>query len=396
MNSKKYLFVNGSFNEIPLIKATHNLGFYVITSGNDPKGEGHPFSDEYCPTDYSNPENIYNLAKEKKVDAICSCGNDFGAISASYACDKLGLPGHDSLQTCLYFHEKDQFKKLCSDLNLNTPRSYSFTSKEDAIKHLGGVKYPQIVKPSDLGGGKGISVISSYEEGLLAIDTAFKMSKVKTILIEDYIKGEQHGFTCYIKNKKVEFVYYTDDYSYLNPYMVWVAIPHNTGKDKELIQGIVDDVEAMAKYANMQDGMLTIQLIVKDGKPYYIETMRRCLGNLHYKCISWDLGLDVYELFVATEAGLDTSKYLNGDYKLKSFSAFMGVYADKNGIFNGYSINEEFKKYVQDDFLTEQIGYEIHDYLKEKLAMIFFKFDSEEERDYFVKNMRNVVKVDVK
>ena len=87
MNNKKYLFVNGSFNEIPLIKAAHNLGFYVITSGNDPKGEGHPFSDEYSPTDYSNPENIYNLAKEKKVDAICSCGNDFGAISASYAAE---------------------------------------------------------------------------------------------------------------------------------------------------------------------------------------------------------------------------------------------------------------------------------------------------------------------
>lgn len=396
MKNKKYLFVNGSFNEMPLIKAAHDLGFYVITSGNDPKGEGHQYSDEYCPTDYSNPENIFNLAKEKQVDAICSCGNDFGAISASYACEKLGLPGHDSLQTCLYFHEKDQFKKLCSALNLNTPRSYSFNDKQEAIKHLDNVRYPQIVKPSDLGGGKGISVISSYEEGLEAIEIAFKMSKVKTVLIEDYIQGEQHGFTCYIKNKKVEFVYYTDDFSYLNPYMVWVAIPHNKGKDLPLIQKIVSDVELMADYANMHDGMLTIQLIVRDEQPFYIETMRRCLGNLHYRCISWDLGLDVYELFIATEAGLDTSKYLKGNYELKSFSAFMGVYADKNGTFNGYTISEEFKKYVQDDFLTEEIGYQIHDYLKEKLAMIFFKFDSEEERDYFVKNMRNVVKVDVK
>ena len=394
--NKKILLVNGSFNEVPLIDAAHRLGFYVITSGNDPKGEGHKFSDEYAPTDYSQPNNIYELAKAKKVDAICSCGNDFGAISASYACDKLGLPGHDSLQTCLYFHEKDQFKKLCDELGLNTPKSFSFASKEAAIKHLDNVRYPQIVKPSDLGGGKGISVINSYEEGLKAIDLAFQLSKVKTVLIEDYIQGEQHGFTCYIRNKKVEFVYYTDDYSYLNPYMVWTAIPHKRGQDTELVQKIVDDVEKMAKYANMHDGMLTIQLIIRDGEPFYIETMRRCLGNFHYRCMSWDLGVDVYELFVATEAGVDTSRYFKDSYELKSFSAFMGVYADKNGIFNGYSISEKYKKYVQGEMLVEQIGYSISDYLKEKLAMIFFKFDTEEERDHFVNNMRDIVKVDVK
>ncbi len=396
MNKKKILFVNGSYNEIPLIEAAHRLGFYVITSGNDKSGEGHKYADEYLPCDYSNPENIYQLAKDNKVSAICSCGNDFGAISASYACDKLNIPGHDKYETCLFFHEKDQFKLLCSKLHLNTPKSFSFNDADKAINHLKHVNFPQIVKPSDLGGGKGISVINSIEEGLLAIENAFKMSKIKTILIEDYIQGEQHGYTCYIRNKKVEFVYYTDDYSYLNPYMVWTAIPAKSKGNQALIDRISKDVEKMAEFTDMHDGFLTIQLIVKDGVPFYIETMRRCLGNMHYLCLSNDFGIDIYELFVATEAGLDTCKYFKDSYPLKSFSSFMGVYADNNGVFNGYSINEPFKAFVFKELFVEQIGYEVTDFLKEKLAMVFFKFPDEEKRNYFVNHLRDVIKVDVK
>ncbi|MBR0440215.1 MAG: hypothetical protein IJK27_05670 [Bacilli bacterium] len=393
---KKILFVNGSYNEIPLIDAAHKLGMFAITSGNDPHGDGHPFADQYIPGDYSKCDVILNIAKENKVSYICSCGNDFGAISASYACEKLNLPGHDTFKVCKYFHEKDQFKKLCSKLNLCTPKSYSFNSIEEAIKHLESVEFPQIVKPSDLGGGKGIQVVNSYEEGVEAIKIAYKMSNIKTILIEDYILGEQHGYTCFIKDEKVEFVYYTDDFSYLNPYMVWVAIPHEKGKDEALIKKISADVELMAKHLHMADGYLTIQIIVKNGVPYYIETMRRCLGNLHYKCISWDLGINAYELFVANECGLDLNKYLKKEYPLFSYSAFMGIYADKNGSFTGYSIDEKYKKYVRNEMLIEKVGYEITDYLRQKLGMIFFTFSNEKERNEFVNNMTNVVKVHVK
>ena len=60
---KKMLFVNGNYNDIPLIESAHKFGYYVITSGNDPKGEAHPFGDEYCPCDYSNKEAMLKLAK---------------------------------------------------------------------------------------------------------------------------------------------------------------------------------------------------------------------------------------------------------------------------------------------------------------------------------------------
>ena len=125
---KKALFVNGSYNEIPLIEAAHNLGYFVITSGNDPTGEGHKYADKYVPCDYSNKDAILELAKKEGVDGICSCGNDFGALSAAYAAEKLNLKGHDTYSVCRYFHEKDQFKHLCKELDLYTPQSRPFSN----------------------------------------------------------------------------------------------------------------------------------------------------------------------------------------------------------------------------------------------------------------------------
>ena len=216
---KKILFVNGNFNDIPLIESAHKLGMYVITSGNDPKGEGHAFSDMYVPCDYSNKEAMLNIAKQLQIDAVCSCGNDFGATTAAYIAEKLNLPGHDSYKVSKIFHEKDEFKKIAEKYGLLSPKSRSFLSENDAIKYLSKVEFPQIVKPVDLGGGKGISVANTIEQGINSIRTAFAKSKVKHIVIEDYIQGTQHGFICYIKNSKVVFDYSTNDYSYLNPDM---------------------------------------------------------------------------------------------------------------------------------------------------------------------------------
>lgn len=390
---KKALFVNGSYNEIPLIKAAHDLGYFVITSGNDSSGEGHKISDKYIPCDYSKKEEIYKIAKDEKVDAICSCGNDFGALSASFAAEKLGLKGHDSYEVSRIFHEKDQFKNLCNKLKLNTPRSFVFGDKKKAIAHIQNVKFPQIVKPNDLGGGKGMTVVNSFDEATKAIDKAFSASKSKIVLIEDYISGNQYGFSCFLINGKVIFNYLSRDLSYLNPYMVWTAIAFYEDEQRELRTKIVKDVEKIARFTKMCDGMLTIQLIVKDGEPYYLETMRRCLGNMHYYCLSNDFGFDVFKLFVANEFGIKVSKFLPNLVHQVSASAFMGVYSKENGKYLGYTINEKNKDKVFYRYDIMKIGENIDNFLTDKIANIFLRFNTKKERDAFIENRFDVVEV---
>lgn len=392
---KRILFVNGNFNDIPLIESAHKLGMYVITSGNDPEGEAHAFSDEYVQCDYSDKEAMLKVAEKLNIDAICSCGNDFGATTAAYVAEKLGLPGHDRYDVSRVFHEKDEFKKVVEKYGLSSPKSRSFTNEDEAISYLDSVTFPQIIKPVDLGGGKGISVANSIDEGIKSIQLAFKKSKVKHIVIEDYINGTQHGFICFIKNEKVVFDYSTNDYSYLNPYMVWIGSGYPADGYMDVREGIIRDVELLAHELKMADGFLTIQYMMMNGKAYYLETMRRCLGNLHFKCISEDVNFNLYDLFVAAEAGEDTSACLNNYKPTGKYSGFMGLYADRNGVFDGVKFDSEFEKCIYDKMLLCEKGYVIENYLEDKLGMVWFSFASEEQRNRFMSNRLNLVKVEL-
>lgn len=392
---KKMLFVNGTYNDIPLVGAAHRLGCYVITSGNDPGGEAHAVSDEYCPCDYSDLSAVLQLAREKEVDAICSCGNDLTALAASYASEQLGLPGHDRYDTCRLFHEKDEFKKLCACLDLPTPRSHPFTDLRQADAFLAQASFPVIVKPVDLGGGKGISVARSIEEGRTAAAEAFRRSISKHIVIEDYIQGTQHGFICYIKDGRVAFDYSTNDYSYLNPFMVWMGSGYPADGYASVRGQIIGDVEKMAAASGMADGFLTIQYMMSDGKPYYIETMRRCLGNMHFKCLSRDLGIDMYELYVATELGLDCSQYLEKAAPQGLYSGFMGIYARSNGVIREFRFDEAFEKTFFNRLLLKGPGGRVTDYMSDKLGMVWFSFDSQEQRQEFLLRREELFSVEM-
>lgn len=85
---KKVLIMNGSCTEIALITAARKIGYYVITTGNMPELIAHQFADEYIMADYSDCDEMLRIATEKQIDAVCSCANDFAAISASYMLPK--------------------------------------------------------------------------------------------------------------------------------------------------------------------------------------------------------------------------------------------------------------------------------------------------------------------
>ena len=386
------LLLNGSFNEVKLIQTAQRLGYYVITSGNDSSGEGHKYANEFCPCDYSNKEAICELAKQKNVDVICACSNDFGALSAAYACEKLGIPGHDSYETSRFFHEKDYFKKMAAELNLSTPAAAWFVRLEDALAYVETLSYfPQIVKPADLSGGKGIRKVCSKGEAAEAVRDAFKRSKIKRILIEEYIEGQQQGITVFVQNKKVVLEYATNDYSYVNPYMVWLACPP-ADNYAEIRKIIVADIEKMAKAKNIADGFLTIQYIVKDGKPYYIETMRRALGNQHYLCMSKDTGVDFYELYIRSQCNEDFSSLLISAHEPEMYSGFMAIFAPTNGKIKSIEIDKVLQSKLFDIKMLNGPGYCVTDYLMDKIGTLYFTL-KKDELEWFKENKRNLFRV---
>ena len=66
---KKLLMLNGSHSEISMIEAAKALGYYVITTGNNPNLIGHKYANEYIFGDYSDKEAMLKLAQKEKIQS---------------------------------------------------------------------------------------------------------------------------------------------------------------------------------------------------------------------------------------------------------------------------------------------------------------------------------------
>src|SRR5688572_195701 len=199
------LLAGGGHADIPMIRAAQALGYYVITSGNRPQDLGHAVADETCLADFSDRDAILRLAERLAVDALCASCNDFSALSCAWAAEKLGLPGHDPHDVACILHHKDLYRAFALANGIATPRAAGCTSITEAKAAAARLTFPLIVKPVDLTGGKGVSVARDHVELDASLSKGFAMSRAGRIVVEEFLEGSRHGFTCILKGGRVVF-----------------------------------------------------------------------------------------------------------------------------------------------------------------------------------------------
>lgn len=377
---KKALILNISHNDIGTISSLKKLGFYVIGTGNNPTLPGKELVDEYIQADFSDKELILSIAINKKIDAICSCCNDFGVITAAYVAEKLNLPGHDTFQNALTLHHKNRFKEFAIKHGIITPPSEAFNDYQRAFSWIAEQSFPLMIKPVDMTGGKGCSKINSIDEASSAIHHAFNSSKGKVIVIEPYITGTQHACCTFVIDKKVRMICSNNEYSIVNPYKVEVdTFPADDFEDVEPI--IVEQIEKIVNILNLNDGIFHVQYIMSNGVPYIIEVMRRVLGNLYMYPAMKLTGLDWEYWETRVHCGLDTKHFprYTGQHGFWAYRALMG---SQNGIVKGLKISSDILEHqIYKFILHEPNDYLIKDHQTEQLGFLFFEFSSRNEMD---------------
>ena len=64
---KKLMILGGSRYALPVIKAAHELGAYVITADYLPDNIAHQYSDEYCNVSITDREATLKAARERGI-----------------------------------------------------------------------------------------------------------------------------------------------------------------------------------------------------------------------------------------------------------------------------------------------------------------------------------------
>ena len=164
MTEKRLMLLGGIRYLLPVIKAAHEQGYYVITADNVEGNIAHRYSDEYVNVSVLDKDAVLKVAQEKKIDGIMSFGVDPGVVSAAYVQEKLGLPAFGPYESVEILQNKDKFRAFLTANGFNVPRAKGFSSMDDALSDLSWFRYPVIVKPTDSAGSKGVSRVDSEKQ----------------------------------------------------------------------------------------------------------------------------------------------------------------------------------------------------------------------------------------
>jgi biotin carboxylase len=386
--SKNLLIFGGSHSELPLIRAAKRLGFFVTTSGNRSHHPGHKLAQSYFPADFSDPEQMCDVAERCRCEFVVSAANDFAYLSACEVADRLSFPGFDRPEVAYSLHHKHLFKPLAASLGI--PVTKFVVIKDDTIElpQISNLSFPLMVKPVDLTGGKGISKVSSKESLIPAMALARSLSKSPAIVVEEFFGGTLHSYSTIIINGKVVFEYSDNEFCDVSPYLVTTSTSQATVRHKVLVD-LRQHTEKLATALHLTDGILHCQFLYEDGNYVVLEYTRRCSGDLYSDVVEAVTGVRHAEQFIRQSVGLPLD--LSRGRPVSKYVSRYCVFPNRAGQFGGISVTSELLPHVYSVTDAVPHGHEFSSDEREKAAVIITKFQDRSSMDYLSARFNQLV-----
>lgn len=390
---KKLMLLGGIRYLLPVIKAAHEQGYYVITADYLPDNIAHKYSDEYVNVSIIDKEAVLKVAREKEIDGIMSFGVDPGVIAASYVQNQMDLPSFGPFESVEILQNKDKFRAFLSQNGFNVPWAFSFDSVEEAFKNRAKFSYPLIVKPTDSAGSKGCTRVDEEAELNAALEYAIKYSLSGKIIVEEFLekKGCSSDTDSYVENGVLKFVSFSAqrfDENAVNPYTpAAYSWPSTFTVEEE--QYLTSEIQRLITLLDMKTSVFNIETRVgTNGKPYIMELTPRGGGNRLCEMLRYATGVDlitaITRAMVGDDPGIVEQKPYDGHW------AEIILHADKSGIFQRLEVDATLNAEVVEEDLWVKPGDFVHGFegANDAIGTLVLRFENSSELE------RNLQKLD--
>lgn len=395
---KKLMILGGARYALPVIRAAHKLGIYVITCDYLPDNIAHKYSDEYCNVSIIDQDAVLEAAQKLEIDGITSFACDPGVATAAYVAEKMGLPSCGSYESVSILQNKVKFRKFLTDNGFNVPVAKGYTVIEDALKDVDIFNWPVIVKPTDSAGSKGVTKVEDAATLEEAIHYALEFSHNGEFIIEDYL--EQKGFSSdtdsFSVDGEMKFVSFNSqrfDRKAENPYTP-AAYTWPASISEENQKELASELQRLIKLLNMGTSIYNIETREStNGKAYIMECAPRGGGNRLAECLEYATGVCLIENVVRAAVGMPleeiSQKPLNG------YWAEIILHSDTPGIFKELYISDEIRDAVYEEDLWIEKGTAVGGFsaANEAIGTLVLRFDDESRMQEVMADISKYVEV---
>lgn len=395
---KKLMILGGSRYALPVIKAAHELGLYVITCDYLPDNIAHKYSDEYCNVSIIDKDAVLETARKLKIDGIVSFACDPGVVTAAYVAEKMDLPSCGSYESVSILQNKGKFRKFLTEHGFNVPVAKGYTSAEEAIKDISLFHWPVIVKPTDSAGSKGVTRVDNPKDLQKSIEYALSFSHCDEFIVEDFItqKGFSSDTDSFSVDGELKFVSFNSqrfDADAENPYTP-AAYSWPSSMSKEHQEELKNEIQRLLHLLNMGTSIYNIETREgTDGKAYIMEVSPRGGGNRLAECLYYATGVDLVKNTVRAAVGLPVEGVEQKAYD--GCWAEVILHSDKAGIFDSLWIADDIKENVFERDLWIEAGTRVGGFsaANEAIGTLVLRFDTEKHLQQIMKNINQYVKV---
>lgn len=399
---KRLMLLGGIRYLLPVIKAAHEQGYYVITADYLPDNIAHKYSDEYVNVSIIDKDAVLKVAQEKQIDGIMSFGVDPGVVSASYVQNQMGLPSFGPFESVEILQNKDKFRAFLTEHGFNVPKAKGFSSKQEALSDLSWYDFPVIVKPTDSAGSKGVTKVDSENQLSAALDYAFAHSMSKHVIVEEFIekRGCSSDTDCFSIDGKLTFVSFNAqrfDDNASNPFTPAAYSWPSTFTRKEE-EYLTLEIQRLITLLNLKTAVYNVETrIGVNGQPYIMELTPRGGGNRLCEMLHYATGVDMITAITRAVVG-DSILETIEQKPYKGHWAEIILHADKNGRFDRIEIDDKLPVDIIEQDLWVRQGDKVESFegANNAIGTLVLKFNTAKELEYAITHQREWLEVVVK
>lgn len=219
-------------------------------------------------------EGTCAVVDKYSIDAIVTAATDKPLVMMARIAEKYGFPFY-SVETAQWSTDKFQMKQRFMDGGVPCAKGRLVKS----VSEVEDFEFPVIIKPRDNSGSRGVKLCRSKEELEASMSEALEVSKLDTVLVEEFIEGPEYSIEGLHHDGKSEVIQFTEKKTTEFPYNVELGHiqPANISKDNQ--QKIREIVAKIGKALNFVNCPSHTELKINERGIFVIETSPRLGGD---------------------------------------------------------------------------------------------------------------------
>lgn len=257
-----------------IIKRAKKMGLYTV--GIDPCADAtcKDCVDAFEIVPGQDYEGHCAVVEKYAIDAIVTAATDKPLVMMARVAEKYGFPFY-SVETAQWSTDKFQMKQHFLEGGVPCAKGRLVKS----VSEVEDFEYPVIVKPRDNSGSRGVKLCRNKEELEASMSEALEVSKLDTVLVEEFIEGPEYSIESLHYEGKSEVIQFTEKKTTEFPYNVELGHiqPANISDDKK--EKIREIIVKIGKALNFVNCPSHTELKINERGIFVIETSPRLGGD---------------------------------------------------------------------------------------------------------------------